>query len=107
MDGLFHIVMFGWAKLTLELNNEGPGRIMVLLDLMAEENAYNLLQQETVPPSLDTTNLPLLAAPKINEEDYTTTTRREDGRTITCQPSVKSYNILLTDLANASHLDVT
>ena len=59
MDGLFHIVMFGWAKLTLELNNEGPGRIMVLLDLMAEENAYNLLQQETVPPSLDAAKPPL------------------------------------------------
>ena len=106
-DGLFHIVIFGWAKLSSKLTDEGVRRVMVLLDLMKEESAYNVLQQETVPPSLDTTNLPLLAAPKIDEEDYTTTTRREDGRTITCQPSVKSYNILLTDLANASHLDVT
>ena len=72
-DGMFNIVILGWLKLSSELTDEGPRRIMVLLDLVTEDNAYNLLQQETVPPSLDSANPPPSSGPNIDEDEHTTT----------------------------------
>jgi len=81
-DGLFHIIMFGWAKLSSKISEEGPRRINELLDLMIQENDYDQQQKQA------------------DDDDG-----ERDGRMISCQPSTKSYNILLTALANASRND--